>query len=518
MKTVKIADFDGGFADDYTDGQRGECSMCKHFDVLSYPKRLQPLRGMTTESTTNSSIQNIITAADGIMYGIGTEAANPTFARLWYRQGYGASDVWTQVSSQAASTALRVSGANDDAAFLVDYPEAGNVRSMFWAATNLLFAGNPAGGSSPDSQALTFTTISQGFVHPKDKMLYFGYQTATQTFIGRIGPNATSFGSVALTALELPKRYRVYSLTNYGDFLAIGVTASEGGSSTVSSVILWDRDTSLATVSDIIPWGAGQLKVLNNLNGALVGVSRMSSNSTGSVQDHDSIFIKMWAGGAEPTLIKEISATRLTATAPSCSINPHVNFVYNGRLFFSIDVVNGGAAPDYYGLWSVGRTKSGRWAVQIERMATSNGSHTSVLAASIAGDFVSMCHTAAGTLTYTTNGNNLAVIYGATSVYESLINPNIDPIDAEKKKQIKTAFISTLPLPDDATVTLKYRVDSSLSGSWTTLITETTNGTTVSEINVNGLIGRKFEFRLESTGGAIITSFGFKYETLESLI
>lgn len=527
-KTINISRFDGGMADDYTRGGIGECSVSKHFDLLSYPRRLQPLRAMTTESTTDSKIGNIITASDGLMYGVGTDPNNPTLGKLWVRQGYGASDVWASLSTnQLSGAALRTA----DYAFLTEYPDAGNARVVFWASTNMLVASNlSGGGGSATTDALTFTNISQGFVHPSDKVLYFGYQTTTATYIGSISANATAFATKNYTALLLPKRYRVYSLTNFGDFLAIGATSQDGAGASTSVVILWDRVTSVTTVSQIIPWGAGNLKVLNNVNGAIVGVSTLSSNATASVQDHDAVQVKVFTGGAEPQLVKEISANRLTTTAPACTINANVNFVYNNRLYFSANVVHGGAAPAYYGLWSFGRTKLGGWAVQIERMATNTGTETGVLAAAIAGDFVCMAHTAVGTLTYTTNGNNLSTMYDATSIYESVINPEMDEADYEAQKQLMTVYAAFLPLPDDAQAVIKYRVDvtqdasgSTLGNGWTTLATVTTNDAVVVESILDSAgsqftAGRKYEFRIESDNGAILTGFGYKYKVLPTLI
>lgn len=518
-----LSRFDGGMADDYIRGATGESSVSKHFDILSYPRRLQPVRSMTAESVTDSKIGNIITASNGLMYGVGTDPSNPTLGKLWYRQGFGASDVWASLATNQLSGATLRTG---DYAFLTEYPDAGNVRTIFWASTNLLLASDPAGGSSAATDSLTFSTISQGFVHPKDKVLYFSYQTTTATYIASISPNASAFGTHNYTALTLSKRYRVYSLTNYGDYLAIGATSNDGVGASTSVVILWDRDTSLATVSEIIPWGAGNLKVLNNLNGVLVGVSTMSSNQTGSVQDHDAIQIKAYAGGAEPTLIKEISTTRLTTTAPMCAINERVNFVYNNRLYFSANIVGGGTAPAYYGLWSVGKTKTNRWATTIERMATNTGTETGVIAAAMSGDFCSMCHTAVGTLTFTTNGNNLSTIYDATSIYETTINPEMSDDDYDVNKQLTKVFVSYLPLPADAQIVVKYRVDclqnasgSTLGAGWTTVISRTTDNEGYFEMTIDNAgsqftAGRKYEFRIESTDGAIITGLGYEYKAL----
>ena len=526
MPSKPIKNFGNGMADDYSRIGEGEFSVSKHFDILSYPNRLQPLRGMGAESTTDSKIGNMIVGANGYMYGVGTDPNNPTNGKLWVRcdnattasgNSYGATAIWRSLTTnQLSGLTLRTA----DYAFLVDYPDFGNVRTLLWASTNMLVCSDPLGASSAETSAgaLTFTTISQGFVHPKDKRLYFGYQTASATYIGRISSNATPFASVNYTALQLPSEYRVYSVCDYGNYLAIGCTTIDGR----SVVFLWDRDETLTTVSEVINWGAGQLKVLNNLNGALVGVNTISANGASTVQDMDGIQIKVYSGGVEPTIVKEIKAQRLTSTAPSATINENVNFVLNNRLYFSANIVNGGTAPAYYGLWAFGLNKNGRYAVTIERMATNDSSETGVLACAINGDFVAMAHTAVGTLTATINGNSLSAIYAATSVYESGVNPRIDDLDQAKDKKLIGVWATYLPLPVDASIVMQYRVDGSLNTAWTTIFTETGNGVTFTEMqNANGTEftdGRKYEFRITSIGGGIVTDWGPIYKVKETII
>jgi len=531
MPTINIHNFGNGMADDYVKAGVGEFSVSKHFDILTYPNRLQPVRGMAAD-TANTGIGNIIISqSNGLMYGVGKNADAPgTGGKLWYRTGYGGSDGWSALSTNQLSGAVIRS---DDYALLVEYPDANGTRKIFWASTNLIVFSDPAGGSSAENGALTFTTISQGFVHPKDKALYFGYQTGSATYIakydGSLGAPFSSSGVLNVsawnkTALTLPSQYRVYSVTNFGNWLAIAVTSTASGSGvTTSGVYLWDRDTSLVTLSEFIPWG-GQLKVLNNLGGPLVGISSQSAATNGSVQDADSLQISVWNGGAEPESIKEIIAQHnITSSFPSCVVNPNVNFVYNRRLYFSANVIPNDGTTALYGLWSFGKNKNGNYATTIERMATNDGSETGVLAAAIAGDFVSMAHTAVGTLTYTINGATSVASYAATSVFESSINPEMSEIDRLKKKQLATVVALYPPLVSGQSVALKYRVDSLKSGSWTTIATDSTVGSTRLEMTslsdgTSFTAGTNYEFRLDDVGGVPILTWAYKYNPLSSNI
>lgn len=518
MTKVIINRFDKGMADDYSHGGEGEFSISKQFDILSYPRRLQPLRGMTAATAdiadiTNSKIGNIIVGATGLMYGVGCDSpGNPTLGELWYKPGYGASDTWRSIPTNA-----QLSGAVPKYPFLVHYPGGYSARKMYWASTNLIVASDPAGASSAATHALTFTNIGQGFVHPKDDVLYIPYDNKIATVVGTSAeaPNAAvwTFGS----------EYQIPCLTNYGNYLAIPAFSNLGGKANTSIVYLHDRDTSLTKANETINWGEGRLQVLNNLHGALVGVSSFSSSYNGSIQDFDAVYVKVWEGGAEPTIIKEIKATRLTSTAPSVTVNPIVNFIYKDRLYFSVNIVNGGTAPSYIGLWSVGKSKlTGDWAVTIERMATNTSTETGVLAAAMAGDFLAVVHTAVGNVAETVNGNALSGIYTATSVYESTVNPNMVESDRAIKKQLNSVWCSYLPLPTDASVTMQYRVDGSLNTAWTDIFTETGNGVTFTErtktVSAEFTSGRKYEFRITSDDGAIITDWGYNYKPLETTI
>lgn len=518
---VHLNRFDGGIADDYTRPGSGQCAMCKGFDVFTYPFRLQPLRGMTSSGElTGSNLRNIILGTNGTMYGIGENPLSADVGELYKRTGYGSSDFWTDFGTdQIASSSSSESAGHYD--FLVHFPEMGATRKLFWSCNNLLIASDPAdGGGSTDTDTLVFTNIGQGLVHPKHTALYFPYTTSSATYIGSIENHATDcFGAVDYTLLSLPNRYRAYCLSHYGAFLAIPLTVS--GRPNGSIVALWDPTDTAARVQETIPWGDGLLKVLNNLNGALIGISVLSGENSAAAQDVDKLQVKIWEGGAEPVLIKELVATRTTTTAPSCAINQRVNFIHNNRLYFSVNLVNGDADANYYGLWSVGKNKLGQWTVVCERGATNDNSETGVIAAAFYGDFLSTIHSSEGTLTYTQNGNVLADIYGATSFYETGLNPQMPEADRYKKKKLEGIYCTFLALPAAASVTVKYRVNSLRSGAWTTIKVESTDGATRMEALYDTNMGQlsdftDVEFRLESTGGAIITGFGYKYDTLDT--
>lgn len=521
-KSIYVNRFDNGMTNDIYNAALGEFAFTRQFDILTYANRLTPLRGMTAESVTNSKIGNIIVCStNGLMYGVGEDPANPGISgKLWQRSGYGASDVWQNVP-----TNNQLSGAVYNASFLVDWRNSGQVRTMYWASANLLVASDPLGASGASTQALTFTTIGQGFVHPADQVLYFPYNTSTSCLIGALVTNASPFGGLNATALTLPKQYQVYNLCSYGNYLAIPATTTNPASVSSSRVFFWGRDTTQSWDYDI-SWGGGDLKVLNNLDGVLIGISANAGNGlTNTVQDRTSISIKGYSGG-EVFTIKEISALHLTsASFPSVTINPNVNFVKNGRLYFSVTVnPNDGVTNVYKGLWSVGKNAAGHYTVTIERMATNDGSETTVLAAAIAGDFVAMVRDADGTLVCNTNGQTSSATYGATSVFESGVNPDMPQEDLWRDKKLISVAVMMVPLTSGAQVVMKTRVDNTGVANYQTLLTKTTSSPdsslVVYETTINATMnvpdGRNFEFRLESTGGAQIVGYNYTYKLKNS--
>lgn len=498
MKTITIQNFDGGMAEDIYGGGQGEFSIAKHFDILTYPNRLYPYRGMSSD-TAGTGIGKIIVGTDGNFYGVGTVSGFPTVGALYTRS----SGAWVEGIGNLGDTV--------NYNLLVEYHNSSGARKFIYAGNNQLGIFDTALASGA-AEALTFTNICQGFVHPKDDVLYIGYDNKIAT---------NNNGTWTKPALTLPANYRVTSLTNYGNYLAIACCPSNGGVDKPgnSVVYLWDRNSAFTTLSEVVDWGSGSLQVINNLDGVLIGISDTGA-ATATTLDFDSIQIKAYTGGS-PQLIKEIPTIKQTTTTPDAVINPRVNFIYRGKLYFSINIQSGSTSPSYYGLWTIGKSKrTGRYAVTMERVATTGNTETGVLAAAISGDVASICHTAAGTLTYTNTGSSIGDQWTATSLFESLVNPEMPAMDKVRQKQLAAVAVHYLPLTSAGQVVAKYRVDG---GSWTTIFTETTDGVVVTERTMDAAgtqftAGRNYEFRIESTGNAHITGFTYKYDTLPTTI
>lgn len=504
MKTVTLNRFDGGVATSPYMGGVDQFSIAKHFDIHTIPGRLIPLRGVEADTSGQALIGNLLIGTDGVVYGLGAYSANNSFPSVYKKTS--PTSTWSEILVSVGSSVI-----NYDA--FVEYHTSSGARRLFYQCGNNVNIIDPADSVTLVQHALSATNVAKPYVHPKDDILYWPYDNKIA---------ANNNGSWTDSALTIPARYRITSICGFGNYLAIGATLtniSAAGSGLSSSVVyLWDRDATVTTVTESIDWGVGVLQVLNNLDGVLISISDSGGAST-TVQDMDSVQIKGYSGGA-PFLIAEIPTIKQTTTDPDVSIETRVNFIYRGRMYFSVNIDGGGASPEYRGLWCISRSKvSGQYSVNLERMATNDGSETGVIAAAILGDFVFIVHTNPGTLTRTIDNNSISIGYVATSIYESLVNPGMDKGDYFKKKKLMSVTAHYIPLPSSGQVVLKYRVDG---GSWTTIATETTDGAIVTERikanNTEFTDGRQYEFRFESTGFAEILGFTYKYAVTETAI
>lgn len=502
MKSIFINRFDAGIAESRNSRGVGQCGVCKHFDITTFPNKLVPYRGLAANTTGQTRIGNIVIGTNGIPYGLGTESGN-THGQLYDKSSI-AGD-WTSMTNGT------VGGTQDQTArmrMLVEFKS----YMYFWYnndnATNQGIAWvDMADSAAIGSQNLTATNLANGVVHPATGYLYIGYDNK----IAQITAVGSGYTAAALT---LPSNAVVTCIAPFGNYLAI---AARIGSALYprSKVFLWNLST-LDTWTEAIDW-PGDLQVINQLGGSLIGVSLLGN--TGYTIDRNGITIREYTLGGIPRKIREISTERQTSTDPSAQINPIVNFVFNDKFYFSADIVGGSTSPKYYGLWSLSKSPvSGIWSVAIEQGATSGNTETSVLAAAKLADYAWMTHTANGTVTRTINTSGVnSTTFDCSAFYETVVNPDMAEADYEAKKSL--AFVRcNFYLPDATSqVIVKYRVDRATS--WTTVFTKTSASPDTDTIGykttrpASGEFapGRYYEFRIESLGGAEITGFSYGY-------
>ena len=143
-------------------------------------------------------------------------------------------------------------------------------RGTSATAGSAIWAYDPTGAATFAESALTvsFTSLAQGLVHSKDDILYIPYDN-------KIAKNDN--GSWTAVALTLPSHLKITSIAEYGNYLAIACAPLSGVGESI--VYLWNRDETTTVLSQSIPWGEGNLTILEEIEGYLIGVSYVGTSS-----------------------------------------------------------------------------------------------------------------------------------------------------------------------------------------------------------------------------------------------
>jgi hypothetical protein len=314
----------------------------------------------------------------------------------------------------------------------------------------------------------------------------------------RIAPGLTVTDAV----ISVPTNFKITSICNFGNYLAIGcapISSFNGG----SKVFLWNLSSDLFT--ETLDFGEGDLRIIETIEGMIVGITdRYLNNSAGA--GRGSMIVQIYSGGS-PQVIKEVFTQALTGTTIPIS-----KAVKNNRLFWAAKIMTNSAGTTYNeGLWSFGR-KNINYAYTLTLDVIDENINTSgIQGFGTAGNYFFIGHSTDGSIDKT----NDAATYAFTSIYESQI---FDVGDASVTKRLNQFRIKTAPIATGGSVTIKYRID------------DETSFTTIGSLSTVGEVGRHFyniessqadfptfneiTFRIESTGGAEITSYTFLAEEL----
>lgn len=484
----KLNNFSGGVSDDSREENSTKFRVTKHFDVFSQPNRLIPYRSLEADTETSVSAtdlkqyivrDHLYASSSAKLYGLGQTGAGLT--KIVYKDD-ATSGLWTLPASSEGNGAVQYG-------CLVEYKDylwgfQGTTQVFKWG----LLSGTPTITNSAGTVA-TITSVAQGVI-AKDDNLYLPYNNKL------VRVNAG--GTVQDEALTLPSNFKITSISNYGNYLAVGcapVSTFNG----VSKVFLWNLTS--PDVQEVIDWGEGELRVLETVEGMLVGVTdRYLNNATGAGKG--SMIIQIYQGGS-PQVIKEVFTEALTGKSIPLS-----KAVKNNRVFWAAKIMTNSAGTEYNeGIWSFGR-KNVNYPFSLTLDIIDENINTSgIQSFGTAANYFFITHSADGSVDKT----NDASTYAFTSVYESQIF-NFGDVDTDKTLQnIKVSFRK---LATGESLTAKYRVDGATA--WTAIGTYNTVGGishTFLGIEATGLAyasGREYEFRLESTGGLEITGFTCK--------
>jgi hypothetical protein len=403
--------------------------------------------------------------------------------------GYNINDVLTitQGSNNATVIVTAITGAG--VVSTVTILQAGFNRT---AATGLATTVSPSGGtgctiniSTVGNVSTPITSVAQGLV-AKDDNLYLPYNN----ILARVYPS----GTVQDQALKLPTNLKITSLCNYGNYLAIGcspVSIYNG----VSKVFLWNLTS--PDIQEVIDWGEGELRVLETIEGMIIGITdRFLNNSSGA--GRGSLIIQGYAGGS-PQVLKELFTSKLNNISM-----PLTKPVKNNRVFFSAKIMTNDAGTEYNeGIWSFGR-KNGNYPYAISLDYVSSAISTGgIQGFGSAGNFFFIAHSTDGSIAKTDD----TAVYTETSILETQILDFGDTNIVKRLDFFKVSFEKIVA----GSLTVKVKADDATS--WTTIGTFNTVGEvakTFANIESTGLAfpsAKEYKFRLESIEGLIITGW-----------
>jgi len=477
---IKINNFSGGVSDDARENDATKFQVAKHFDVFSNPSRLTPYRSL--ENDAQASVANdmkqyfvrdfLFHSSSAKLFGLGQTGAGLTKI---VQKADATTGNWSLPATSEGNGAVQNGCFVEYKAFLFGFQ--GTNQIFKWEiATNTIT-------NSASTTGVSITSIAQGLVF--QDYLYLPYNNK----IWR-ATDATTFSDAYLT---LPTNFKITSLTAYGKYIAIAcapVSTFNG----VSKVFLWDGTST--EVQEAIDWGEGELRVLETIEGYLVGITdRYLNNSTGA--GRGSMIIQMYSGGV-PQVVKEVFTQALTGKTIPIS-----KAVKNNRLFWSAKIMTNSAGTEYNeGIWSFGRKNVNyNFSLNLD-IIDENVDTDGIQSFGTAGNYFFVAHSGDGSIDKT----NDASTYAFTSIFESQI-VNFGAPDADKT--LLALKVSFRKQATGESLTAKYRVDGATS--WTTIGTFDTDATlskTFVSIESSGdafASGNEYEFRLESTGGLEIT-------------
>ena len=495
MATVelKVNNFFGGISDDVRKSSPSEFTISKHFDIFSNPQRLTPYRSLEADTNDGSTstgmkqyfVRDFLYASESAkLYGLGQNGSGQT--KIVYKADATTGN-WTLPSSSEGNGAVK----NGCFVEYKNYLWGFQGTNQIWKWGTL--SGTPSITNSVATVGSTITSVANGVI-ASDANLYLAYNNV----VVRVNTS----GTVTDSAKTVPTNYKITSLANYGNYLAIGCSpvANYNG---VSKVFLWNLSSDL--FQETIDWGEGELRVLETVEGYLIGVTdRYLNNSTGAGKG--SMIVQIYAGGVTQ-VVKEIFTQALVGKSIPLS-----KAVRNNRLFWSAKIMTNSAGTEYHeGLWSFGRKNNQYpWALTLD-IIDENVDTDGIEAFGIAGNYFFISHSNDGSIDKT----NDSAVYTFTSVYETQI---LDFGAPDSDKRVNTLKVSFAPIISGQSLTAKIKTDD--DSNWTTIGTFNTVGETsktFTEIESTGAAfpgGREIKFRLESTGGLEITAWSSRADIL----
>ena len=350
---LKINDFSGGMSEDKRVQSANKYSLVKGFNSRAYPHKLIPQFDTTASVGENKPAKIVkffdyVSSGNTFLYGLGISSASSygtDYAGVW-RYNVTADTGW-EATARAEASVYTVHNKNvffyyKDALYLFAASNSVSncVMSRFVLSTDALTEDYQLNGTTSFSTytyPFNTTTFAQPVLHPSDDIAYFFSNYSVHSLNGTVW---------TANVLQLPTNFVITSACAHGNYLAIGgyETTSYLGK---SIVYLWDRDSSLTTLTERIDFGTGFLRHLVSLDGVLTAVIEYDTGpSPYGLHKRGRVFIKQPNGifgevANEITTDSTVSDTNLTVRG----------FVQNNKFYFPMRMNLDGDAR--FGIWGV---------------------------------------------------------------------------------------------------------------------------------------------------------------------
>jgi hypothetical protein len=438
-KLTKIVRWDGGMKNDIRDRAFNSVRLIKNFDPITYPYRLEPYRASESGNDTPARELDNFLFSNSRLYGYGVQSGTSKTALFFKASNDFGDDSWETPSNNESGNFTR------ETELFVFY-SYGGAGYIFGGQTDRIWKFAVNGSAFTDADlSVTHTSISQGLVHPKDNILYVPYDNI-------IAKNAA--GSWTAAAITLPAEYLTRGLCTYGNYLAIPVKPLPTGSGKTSSyVYLWDRDSSVTTLSESIDFGAGNLEILEELNGELIGIMELGNR----------------------LVIKRVRSAQDVETIVDFSFDSTITLRQrkqkkNDRIYFMMTATLDGVT--HYGVWAIGKNKLGQWCLYLDRTPNNDTDPNSIqgffLVDASGLEYMFQAYTD-GSSAKQVSKTNESAIHTATAVAETVKYNSDSPGDEKKLEGVTVAHAA---LPANGQVVLKCKIDEETS--FTTIFTHTT--------------------------------------------
>jgi len=474
-----------------------ECALSCHFDIFRNGL-LSPNRDYIALTDGNEKITRFIYAknddAGYSIYGMGDAlgyTGGTTGNTAIYEKTIGTATLdWTDLFKTAKVKESSVFFEYKDIAY--GWHGGTHLWSLTLTGTQTL---------SETYKAIAYTNVAQPIHHKGDDCAYFFEDNNVHRL------NDTTFDGGTLTpVLVLPTNMKIVGGASYGIYLAIVCSPIEPGT-TNSVMYLWDRDSSLTTISAKIDLGFGEAVHVSESENGGIWITQQVNASTAMGSYNNSIAIKYYNGSLYSFELPNGTETEYFSEIKLFG-NPQED---RNTFYFPARFITRLAAETRNVIFAT-RWISGRIEIVADQEITGITANQNINGIfSLRGHWLISYNTAAKNLvTYSSS------VY-PTATYES---PIVLGENVSLQKKLIGITVDTSPLPIAGQVLLYYRKDEETA--WTLIFTNTTdNSISHSAVNIESSGAtlpqfKEIQFKIESKGGAEITKIKFKYEELET--